>query len=88
MLEPNTSYVNQVGLIQVPVMYSSTGWRDIEHPIPKPEAESRIVILGDSFMEGYSVEIEELLSRRLEKRLADRHLNTRVINLGVGGKER
>ncbi len=85
MLEPGASYVNQVGPVRVPVAYTSAGWRDVEHPMPKHADEARVLILGDSFMEGYSVEIEELLSRRLEKWLADRRPRTRVVNLGVGG---
>lgn len=84
-LEPGASYVNQVGAMRVPVQYTRSGWRDIEHNLPKPDDEQRIVILGDSFMEGYSVALHQLLSRLLEDRLHAREVPVRVVNLGVGG---
>ncbi|MDG2333950.1 MAG: SGNH/GDSL hydrolase family protein [Myxococcota bacterium] len=85
-LEPEARYINQVGPILVPVEYSSEGWRDIDHVLPKPLHESRIVVLGDSFMEGYSVRSEETMTRRLESLLREQgQPETRAVNLGVGG---
>ena len=68
---------------RVAVRISSQGLRDIEHRAAKPADVKRIVVLGDSFMEAYQVELEDSLPRRLEELLAEEHVE--VINLGVGG---
>lgn len=62
---------------------NSRGFRDRERKHEKPDGKKRIVILGDSFMEGYYVEYEKSLPVLLEKSLKDRRVE--VINLGVRG---
>ncbi len=85
-LEPDSRYTNENWEFSVQVTYNSKGWRDVEHNYKKPESVFRIVVLGDSFMEAYSVEFEESFARRLEGFLKDSgRRRVEVINLGVGG---
>jgi hypothetical protein len=85
-LEPNASVVRKRPEYRVEVNVNSHGWRDVEHSYDKPEGIYRIVLLGDSFMEAYQVELEDSMARQLE-RLAHRsgHQEVEVINLGVSG---
>jgi hypothetical protein len=66
---------------------NSKGIRGPEYPYQKSRGEYRIVILGDSFAEGYTVEFPELFSEVLKADLnhdrSARHYE--VINMGVGG---
>jgi hypothetical protein len=66
---------------------NSKGIRGPEYPYQKSRGEYRIVILGDSFAEGYTVEFSELFSEVLKDDLnhnnSARHYE--VINMGVGG---
>ena len=62
---------------------NSKGLHDVEHEYKRDPGVFRILVLGDSFMEAYSVPLEESLTRRLSAALADRRVE--VINLGVGG---
>ena len=66
VLEPGASYLNQMGDGNTIVTYNSRGWRDREHDLEKPPGRFRIVVLGDSFMEGYSVELRESFQREFE----------------------
>jgi hypothetical protein len=65
---------------------NSLGLRDYEYQENKPDGSYRILMLGDSFTEGYGVELDETFSKLLEKKL-----NTaldgkiEVINAGVSG---
>jgi hypothetical protein len=67
----------------VTVRTNSRGLHDIEHDLRPREGVFRIVVLGDSFMEAYQVELDECLPRRLQRRLSGRDVE--VVNLGVGG---
>ncbi len=83
--ESGASYVNPLPEEQVHVAYNSKGWRDLERDIEKPEGTFRIAVLGDSFMEGYSVNFEESFHRLLEDALDGRSRDVEVLNFGVGG---
>lgn len=61
--------------------YNSHGYRSPEHPYEKPKGVTRIVVLGDSFVDGSEVGDEELLTWHLQNALP----GTEVINLGVYG---
>jgi tetratricopeptide (TPR) repeat protein len=67
--------------------YSRTnahGQRDIERSVDKPSGVRRILILGDSVVEGHGLaEIDDTISRRLEISYTDG--NTEVLNFGVSG---
>lgn len=68
--------------------FNSNGVRGPQVKYTKPEGQYRILILGDSFAEGYSVNFEELFSEVLKQRLNDQGKSDRrfeVINLGVAG---
>jgi lysophospholipase L1-like esterase len=85
VLEPRASYRNTF-LVDAPrVTYNSRGWRDVEHDFEKPPGVFRILVLGDSFMEAYSVELNEAFHRRIAGLAKADGLNVETINLGVGG---
>jgi lysophospholipase L1-like esterase len=63
---------------------NSLGFRTPDRPFAKPPGTQRIVILGDSQTESYTVDDEEAYPRLLEQELA-RTRPTEVISLGVGG---
>lgn len=60
------------------------GFRDQDVAIPKPPDEYRVLLLGDSFIEGESVEVYQTAAWLLEKKLT-RELGrpADVINMGV-----
>jgi Flp pilus assembly protein TadD/lysophospholipase L1-like esterase len=57
------------------------GQRDRERHLQKPAGVRRILLLGDSVVEGYSLRESETLSRQLEARYPDGA--TEVLNFGV-----
>mgnify|MGYP005840364267 CR=1 FL=1 len=67
---------------------NSRGLRGKEYPYEKPPGEFRILILGDSFAEGYTVNEEDLFSELL-KQMLNNNINNRllyeVINAGTVG---
>jgi lysophospholipase L1-like esterase len=64
---------------------NSRGLRDLERPYEPPPGTERVLVLGDSFAEGYSVEFRDCVSRRLEADLAGPGRRVEVINGGVVG---
>jgi lysophospholipase L1-like esterase len=65
---------------------NSKGIRGPEYTYEKPPQEFRIVVLGDSYAEGYTVEFEDLFSEVLKRRLnRDQRRPVQVINGGTGG---
>ena len=86
VLQPNTTYVNQLPEGTVTVTYNSQGWRDLEHEVEKPEGVFRILVLGDSFMEALQVEYEESLAGWIERESVSTFgAETAVRNAAVGG---
>jgi lysophospholipase L1-like esterase len=71
-------------LMGVMVKTNSNGFRDREFTIDKPPGVLRIVMLGDSFTEGWGAPEEETFSKRIERRYNDRGIKAEVINTGVG----
>ena len=67
---------------RVPVRISSRGYRGREYPW-EAAAGFRILGLGDSFTFGFGVEEDDTYLARLERALADRHVE--VINAGLAG---
>jgi lysophospholipase L1-like esterase len=69
------------------VRFNSKGLRDQEHTYDKGENVFRILILGDSFVEGYSVGADELLTEVLEGNLnkAPLGMQFEVLNGGTSG---
>jgi hypothetical protein len=85
VLEPGASYHNTLDEETVLVQYNSGGWRDYEHPVENTREFFRILVLGDSFMEAYSVNFNESFSQRLEYLAGKDGYNVEVFNFGVGG---
>ena len=70
------------------VKINSNGLRDIEHKIFKPDNTIRIAILGDSFAEARSINIEDTFWYKLKKNLEPCNnfhsgKDIEVINFGV-----
>ncbi len=84
-LKPNTSHIRHRLRKNIKVSYNAKGWRDIEHQIQKPEGVFRILVLGDSYMEAYTVEFEQSFAYRLQLNAKNAGYDVEVINMGVGG---
>src|SRR6185369_1916919 len=70
----------------VHVTTNALGFRDARLPGPKPAGVRRVVVLGDSFTQGYGVEEPASYPRRLEAGLARAGAgDVQVVNLGVPG---
>jgi hypothetical protein len=71
------------------VRINSDGLRDREHTIQKPPATLRIAVLGDSYVEGMNVPLEQTLPAVLERQLSSYSplgkRRVEVINFGVSG---
>jgi lysophospholipase L1-like esterase len=77
---PNT----RAHLMGVEVAINSRGLRDREIPYERGSAPLRILMLGDSFTEGWGVPVEDTWSKRIERLYAQRGTIAEVINAGVG----
>ncbi len=84
---PNSQGQHKTAEYEVLESINSMGIRGPEYPLQKDSGEHRIVVIGDSFSEGYTVDFDDLFSEILEdslqKNLSDRR--TEVINFGTGG---
>jgi hypothetical protein len=67
------------------VRINSHGLRDPERPPEAASGATRVLALGDSFVEAYSVSLEASLTQVLERRLRRRGCRVEVINGGTGG---
>ena len=85
VLQPNASYHYRMAEDMVAVQHNSKGFHDTEHSYDKAAGTRRIVLLGDSFMEAFSVSLEQTFFKQLEQDLAAAGRPAEVINLGVGG---
>lgn len=78
-----TRYLPQYGH---EVTFNRAGMRDREHAIDKPADVFRIMVMGDSFMEGLQVPFDSLMPVHLEHALAQATgRKIEVMNLGVSG---
>ncbi len=83
---PNFSAKRQTSEYSITETFNSKGIRGEDYPVPKPPGEKRVMILGDSFAEGYSVAFENLFSEHLKRNLnSDQSQRYQVINCGTGG---
>ncbi|MCF8246306.1 MAG: hypothetical protein K9J37_16180 [Saprospiraceae bacterium] len=84
---PNAKGHHKTSEYEVLENINSQGIRGPEYPLRKDSGEQRIIVLGDSFSEGYTVEFEELFSEVLKKKLnaEQPEHRTEVINFGTGG---
>lgn len=70
---PNARWEHLTACFQVTYETNSVGARDVERP--ERADGSRVVVLGDSFLEGWGVPLEARLSSRLEAATGVPHLN-------------
>jgi lysophospholipase L1-like esterase len=71
-------------LMGVMVETNSRGLRDREFAFEKPTGTLRIVMLGDSFTEGWGVPEQDTFSKRIERLYAEHGVKAEAINTGVG----
>ena len=83
-LQPGLSSRRKTELYESVETINSLGFRTPEIEVPKPAGTRRIVILGDSQTESYTVSDDETYAHLLEAELAER-FPVQVISLGVGG---
>ena len=72
---------------EVEMRINADGLRDREYPLERPPGGWRLLLFGDSFVEGWGVSSEDAVSSRLEARLQSEAPDTPVeaINFGVAG---
>ena len=75
---------SEAQLMGVDVKINSNGLRDREIPYERTGPARRILMLGDSFTEGWGVPFDQTFSKRIEGLYAARGTNAEVINTGVG----
>ncbi len=68
-----------------PIRINSSGLRDRDFQMEKPEGVYRVFVLGDSVAFGDGVAAEETFSKRLEEVLSARGLRVEVLNGGIRG---
>jgi lysophospholipase L1-like esterase len=69
----------------VEVAINSHGLRDPERGYAAPPGTRRVLALGDSFVEGYTVPLEQTVTQRLERALSRPGCAVEVINGGTAG---
>jgi SGNH hydrolase-like domain, acetyltransferase AlgX len=67
---------------QINVQYNAEGWRGATRRFSKPPDVFRIMVLGDSFVDGYTLPVQDRFTEVLESSLRPQF---DVINLGVAG---
>jgi GDSL-like lipase/acylhydrolase family protein len=65
--QPNAEYFD--GTYQISRKHNSHGWRDYEYGYEKGDDVFRIVVLGDSVLNGHGVWLHEVFAKRLEEKL-------------------
>ena len=74
-----------VGEDRIHVKINSKGLRDKEYPYRKKEGTFRILVLGDSFTEGFQVPLDDTFCKVLEYELNRNGREFEVINAGFAG---
>jgi hypothetical protein len=82
---PNKQGYWIVGKDSIPVEINSKGLRDREYSYEKDEGTFRILVLGDSFTEGFQVPLEDTFCKVLEYKLNETQRHFEVINAGFAG---
>ncbi len=76
LLSPRQPFTNTV-------VWNGEGWHDVEHERTKPRGVARLLVLGDSFVEGVQVPLDSLYHRRIERALVARSERP-VESIGLG----
>lgn len=84
---PNITGEHHTSEYRVLEQINAMGIRGPEYPLKKDSGEYRILVLGDSFAEGYTVSFKDLFSEVLKDSLRRKCPNSdfEVINTGTGG---
>lgn len=82
---PNKEGYWAIGKDRVHIKINSKGLRDREYAYEKQEGVFRVLVLGDSFTEGFQVPLGDTFSKRLEYELNKRRSGFEVINAGFAG---
>ncbi|MCK6447619.1 MAG: GDSL-type esterase/lipase family protein [Planctomycetes bacterium] len=83
-LRPGASLEHTNELFTAKETIDSRGFRTPERPFAKPAGTKRVVVVGDSHAEAYTVDDDQTWLVQLERELS-RELRVEVISLGVGG---
>jgi len=68
------------------VQWNRGGWHDADHDPQHPIAGTRILVLGDSYVEGIQVRLDELYHRQLERLLSEKgHVPVEAVAMGASG---
>src|SRR5262249_8799567 len=70
---------------RTPVQINREGFRDIDHQHEKPSDVTRVVIVGDSYIEAMQVPLDATVARQLEAALNTGARKYEVISMGVSG---
>jgi len=83
---PHSQYWQTTPETRVQLRINSHGIRsDREISYQKPENQCRILLLGDSYLVGYEVDIQESFAYLLEQKLKQANYACEVVNLAVSG---
>lgn len=83
-LKPNIESILKRQEFITNVKINSQGLRDREYDLKKPNDTTRIAVVGDSFVFGFGVELNETMVKILENKSSSRlNKNYEVINFGV-----
>lgn len=82
--EPNMEFTFFREEFTQKIKLNSKGLRDYEYDYKKDDSVYRIAMVGDSFIEGMQIKLEETIPKRLEKKLNEVG-NYEVINFGFSG---
>ncbi|MFN8455621.1 MAG: SGNH/GDSL hydrolase family protein [Anaerolineae bacterium] len=80
---PGSEYIQSRPNIQVKYEINSQGFRGPEIPLQKPDKMKRLLVIGDSVVEGYGVEFTQTFTYRLGENLQP--FGWEVFNVGVQG---
>lgn len=77
--------VRQIRELPYQLSTNSLGYRGAEFPLRKPAGESRVLVIGDSYVFGDFVDDRDTLPAQLESALRPHCATLRVINAGLSG---
>lgn len=83
--EPGQIFVHETMDFKIPVKYNAIGLRGNLPDLIKDSSEKRIVVLGDSFAEGFGADKDSTFPALLQHKLNSIQGNTTVINGGKCG---
>lgn len=83
--QPNTHDVARSPESESRYDINSVGLRDREYSLDKPQNSFRVLMVGDSYIEGQGVRVEETVSKILERSLGEKVKDKKieVINAGI-----